>query len=440
MDSAVNDVIPVQVLVGSSPPTNASVGYRGGMGSERFASVVAANGLTARWCRRAGVGDFVVSGAGVWPLLGVLAGAAEGEAQEELVEALEVGAEQAHRAALELVGVMQGSVDLSAALGVWFADYISLHQDWVAELPEGVVERLTGQAQVDAWAAEHTRGLIEKFPLRITPDVAVVLATALVAKTEWRKPFTKTVLQPADGPWAGLRGRGLHRTANSLSPLALIDGPTTVTRVVVAGKGDLDVHLLAGPGEPGDVLAAGLDALGDRLPVRTELPPGTTGPGVEVTEVRSSFPGERLDITLPSFEVRSRHDLCATPDLFGITAAMRKDRGHFPRISATPLFISQGAQDVLARFTPTGFEAAAVTAFGMAVAGMPPEPRHTITVARVQFDRPFGFLAVHRDTGLAIVAGWVEHLQVIVPDERNRPQPDGPKPSPTPPSPFAEPW
>jgi hypothetical protein len=28
-------------------------------------------------------------------------------------------------------------------------------------------------------------------------------------------------------------------------------------------------------------------------------------------------------------------------------------------------------------------------------------------ILRLDVDRPFGFLAVHRDTGLVLVAGWV---------------------------------
>ncbi|WP_332838981.1 hypothetical protein [Nocardia bovistercoris] len=59
-----------------------------------------------------------------------------------------------------------------------------------------------------------------------------------------------------------------------------------------------------------------------------------------------------------------------------------------------------------ARFTSGGFEAAAVTAIGMARAAAPSQSRR-IRCVEVTFDRPFGFLAVHRPTGLAIVAGWV---------------------------------
>jgi hypothetical protein len=47
-----------------------------------------------------------------------------------------------------------------------------------------------------------------------------------------------------------------------------------------------------------------------------------------------------------------------------------------------------------------------VTAFGMASGGMP-DLRHVTTRISAAFDRPFGFLALHRHTRLVLAAGWV---------------------------------
>ena len=51
-------------------------------------AVQAANTLTARWCTRLGADDFVLSGAGLWPLLALLASAADEQAGAELAAAL----------------------------------------------------------------------------------------------------------------------------------------------------------------------------------------------------------------------------------------------------------------------------------------------------------------------------------------------------------------
>lgn len=52
----------------------------------------AANRLTARWCAAAGEQDFAVSGAGLWPLLALLATTANEPARSELAEATGISA------------------------------------------------------------------------------------------------------------------------------------------------------------------------------------------------------------------------------------------------------------------------------------------------------------------------------------------------------------
>ncbi|MFG1794999.1 serpin family protein [Nocardia sp. NPDC049149] len=183
-------------------------------------------------------------------------------------------------------------------------------------------------------------------------------------------------------------------------------GSEPVTRVVVAGTADLDVHLLLGTDTPGSVLGAGLAALAGAIPIRAELPPGTDGPGLTVRSNQVTTRTDLLVLRLPPFAIRSKHNLLDNPELMGLRSAADCERGHFPAISPMPLCIAQAAQDVLARFTPKGFEAAAVTAFAMRGGSAPPRPR-LATAISATFDRPFGFLAVHRPTGLAVVAGWI---------------------------------
>lgn len=60
----------------------------------------------------------------------------------------------------------------------------------------------------------------------------------------------------------------------------------------------------------------------------------------------------------------------------------------------------------MARFSATGFEAAAVTAMPMD-AGSAPMPGGKAVL--VSLEGPFGFIAVHRPTGVPVVAGWVNY-------------------------------
>lgn len=371
--------------------------------------VDAANHLTRRWCEMAGGGDFVLSGAGLWPLLGLMASAAGGPARAELEAAIGMPGSTAHSMALRLMEAMDGAVDLSAALGVWVNRRLPLNDEWLGSLPVGTVDLLTDQAALDAWADQHTRGLIKDFPVQINDLTQLVLATALVARTTWQKPFRETTMTPESGPWQGSPVAALSRTTSNLRDAAILDGPHPVTRIVVQGTADVDIHLLQGPATPADVLATGLDALAGAVDARTELPLGTDGPGLTVREEISLKNRPQLRLKLPPFDVRSKHDLLkpGLAALFGVTTAMTP--GHrLPGISPAPLMIDKGAQDVLARFTKDGFEAAAVTAFTIAPGGMPPPPtEYRVTVCTATFDRPFGFLAVHRPTGLVIVAGWI---------------------------------
>ncbi|WP_212749029.1 serpin family protein, partial [Nocardia cyriacigeorgica] len=291
----------------------------------------------------------------------------------------------------------------------WVNRRLPLNDEWLSGLPVGTVDLLTDQAALDAWADEHTQGLIKKFPLRIDHSTELVLATALVARTTWLESFRETAMTPESGPWQGSPVVALSRTTSRLGDAAILDGPHPVTRVVVQGTADVDIHLLQGPATPAGVLATGLDALAGAVDVRTELPVGTEGPGLTVREEISLRNSPQLRLQLPPFDVRSTHNLCDTPlgSLFGLNSAQTSGH-HFPGISTSPLMISQGAQEVLARFTRDGFEAAAVTAFSMRAGSKPPPPtEHRVTVCTATFDRPFGFLAVHRPTGLVIVAGSI---------------------------------
>jgi serine protease inhibitor len=111
-------------------------------------------------------------------------------------------------------------------------------------------------------------------------------------------------------------------------------------------------------------------------------------------------------VSLPSFTVQVEHDLLASRELFGLSVVSSppRDGGHFSAISPEQLVVGQARQTVLARFFATGFEAAAVTAIGLMRASMQTSQSQRLEVS---FDRPFGFVAVHRASRLPVVAGWI---------------------------------
>ncbi|MEU6255494.1 serpin family protein [Streptomyces sp. NPDC047043] len=383
-------------------------------------TVHAVGALTARWASTVDDGT-VFSAAGVWPLLGFLADGAAGAAREELAGAVGIPAGQSAAAARELLDAMGRMRGLDCALGLWTRRTVELREAWEAGLPADAHGVLTGDAKadrsaLDAWAAKRTGGLVERMPVMLRPDTALVLATALALRTDWEVPFTGEL-----AAWRGPVERaedwaGLTRTTSDLDDVSVAracDG--TVTAVRVRGTNGLDVHLLLGDERmaPGRVLSAGVDILAGGLAAvpGSRLPLGGPGPGLRVNRIRTLRPqAPSLVLDTVEFALAADHDLIARPELFGLATASDGAPGHFPGISAAPLGLRSGQQSATATFSAEGFRAAAVTTMEPVWLSAPeqqPEPEYETTVTHAVFERPFAFLAVHRATRLVLAAGWV---------------------------------
>lgn len=338
--------------------------------------------LTAHWIAELpGEDSTVISGLGVQPLLAMLAEVADEPAHTELAQA-----------AGERYGGLLEAPGLRMALGLWTRPEIELQAGVDRFLPPEVRGTLTDQAALDAWVAEQTDGLLQRMPVQVTPDVLLVLASALALRTDWELPFQE--YPRGDRRW-------LSRSDDDLDSLQVHDsaaGPLTV--VTVRGAGEFDVRLVVGDGGRAPVLAAALTLDDDGTPGAEVLASERSAPGIEVIEAMRPA----VILSMPYFEIDAEHDLLAHPAVFGLTAASDKTRGHFPGLSPQPLAIDQARQVVMARFSATGFEAAAVSAMAMAAGAAPALDAKALYV---NLERPFGFVAVHRPTGVPVVAGWV---------------------------------
>ncbi|THA86800.1 serpin family protein [Streptomyces sp. A0592] len=412
------------------------------------ATVRAVNRLTTRWAAHAasGTGGTVFTAAGVWPLLALLADGAGGPARAELAQALGIPAEDAAGAARELLAALAGVRGLSAATGLWAAAGLPLEEGWSAKLPPGARGTLTGDLEgdtkaLDGWASERTGGLIERMPVTLRHDTRLVLASALALALKWAEAFREFPGHVPDGPWAGRGLRRLFRTTASLDPVRVAEGPTgpvTALEVTGAVDMDMDVHLLLGtPAAPAaDVLATGIAAVSGALPAPAgnALPDGSPGPGLTIATVDAFSPQPQLSVSTVAFSLSAEHDLLEDAALFGLLTATAEAHGHFPGISAEPLAIGSARQSAMARFHAEGFEAAAVTAIAARPGGAARRPSHRARRAEVRFDRPFGFLAVHRNSGLVLAAGWVTD-----PESAVQPRPGAAGPFPPPPFPGVRP-
>ncbi len=391
-------------------------------GTRNGAAVRAANRLTAlwagTWAETTNSGGTVLSGVGAWPLLAALAEAADGAARAELAEAVGVPAENGLDAAHDLLRVLGESPAVRCALGLWTAASLPVKEPWASALPDavhGVLDKdpKRSQAALDAWVEKETEGLLRRMPVTINANTLLVLASALTVRTRWDSRFTSVPTVPAGGPWARRRLSGLGR-AIAVSDVRIVtgfdDGPATM--VTVRGNDEIDVALvLAEPAARAGKVLAGAVACIDAPDGRTEavdLEQDHPGPGLTVTEIPAQAPDPTASLNTVAFTVHAHHDLLEQADMFGLRTAAQADRGHFPGISDVPLYVQAAAQDAMATFSAEGFVAAAVTAISMArSAAMYREPAGTAKHLTATFDRPFGFLAVHRPSRLVLACGWV---------------------------------
>ena len=226
------------------------------------------NGCLAQYARRlhAAFGEqhHVASPLGAWLLLALVAPAASGPDRETLTDVLGCDADTAARLGAGLLAHPHPLVASAAA--VWTrpdAPLGPVFHDWRAALPGAVVTGdVPDQGGLDAWAREHTLGLIDRFPVDITPADYLVLATALATRVSWETPFD---LAPAaelgsGSPWAReldqvLRtphGRG-HAQFIAITP----EAGDVVVHLALARGGLLVASVAAADGVAyGDVLAA----------------------------------------------------------------------------------------------------------------------------------------------------------------------------------------
>jgi hypothetical protein len=370
----------------------------------------------------AGPRHHVASPLGAWLLLALCAPASTGKTRESLNAALGCDGADAAEIAAGLLAAPHPLVP--AASAVWHKEITSgTLARWLNGLPPQVeTGPLTTQAALDGWARRHTSGLIERFPITIDPSVYLVIATALATRVSWERPFDlapASALGPSS-PWAAELSQVL-RTPEGPGHQQFVAASRTAGDVAVhaalAQDGLLVASVAAGPDVPGaDVLAAACElapalATGARVARRSlfDLPLGD-GPLWAISErtapVRSGAAREeRCTAVLPAWTASTSLDL-GDPSL-GFAAAAH---------ALAPGDPWQARQAAMARYSRTGFEAAAVS--GMAVAMAMRVPRTgLVRTAELRFGHPYAVVAVTVDTsgdagrgpwhGLPVFSAWV---------------------------------
>jgi hypothetical protein len=368
------------------------------------ADVVAA---VVRYAERfhAGLGDrhHVASPLGAWLLLALAGPASAGRLRADLAEVLGTDVEAAAAAAAALLGSPHPLVASAAA--VWNRPGVSGEAlaRWLAGLPAAVqTGELPTQPAADAWAREHTRGLVDRFPLELTPDVLLVLASALATKVSWERPFHRVPagrLGPASA-WAGQLTWVLESPDDYGHEqfIAVTDQAGEMIVHAAEARGGLLVTSVAALPEvpPVEVLAAAHQvatrlAADGQLARRSlfDLPLGEA-PLWTLTEQPASRPGgpQQCIAVLPAWSATSEHDLAGPRLGFAAAAAALAD------LLGLRDYWYEAKQSAVARYSRIGFEAAAATAFAV---GESLQLHHGVQrVAELRFGHPFAVVAVTR--------------------------------------------
>jgi hypothetical protein len=361
------------------------------------------------------IGDehHVASPLGAWLLLALCAPASTGASRDELAGILGMDAMRAATAAAALLDNPHPLVPSATAMWHRPGYDIGGLSRWKATLPRATeVGPLPDQASLDAWAREHTLGLIERFPLQMSPAVVLALASALATRVSWEEPF-EVVPAGELGPhssWAGRLTRALRTPEQGhTSYIATTERAGDVIVHVArakSGRSRLDeaglsvVSIAAAPDvKPADVLAAayqlGPAAIGERPAGRRslfDLPLGedrlwTVREEPVLTRAADGREQQHRAV-LPCWSATSDHDLSA--DELGFPAAAQ--------VLATLLDTRlefEARQTAMARYGRYGFEAAAVS--GFLTIDSAPEPG-VARIAELRFGHPYAVIAVATDT------------------------------------------
>jgi hypothetical protein len=369
----------------------------------------------------AGPRHHVASPLGAWLLLALCAPASTGQTRESLNEVLGCDSADAAELAAGLLAAPHPPVPAAAA--VWPRPTSATLERWLGGLPPQVeTGPVTTQAALDDWARRHTFDLIERFPITIDPSVCLVIATALATRVSWVRPFDlapASALGPSS-PWAEELSQVL-RTPEGPGHDQFVAATQAAGDVAVhaalARCGLLVASVAADPGVPaGDVLAAAYElapalVTGASVARRSlfDLPLGD-GPLWAISERTAPIKSgaareERCTAVLPAWTAQSKLDL-DDPSL-GFAAAAD---------ALAPGDLWEARQAAMARYTRTGFEAAAVSGLAVTLAMRVPRTG-LVRTAELRFGHPYAVVAVTLDTsgpphpgpwhGLPVFSAWV---------------------------------
>jgi hypothetical protein len=322
-----------------------------------------------------------VSYAGLWLLLARLAPIASDIHRARLAEVLGVSCDDAAALAADLLAAPHPTV--AAALGAW--SRVPVTAGLIV-----VPDELPDQAGLDRWAAENTRGLIERFPLEIDPTTLLVFATALVLQPRWTDELTADDdgLLVLDGGLQTLVDTHAAGCVAVAKPFSM-DGVDVVSVIAAPEVSPPDVWRAV------DEVVAKLNnaALWHGEHPGDELTDGHSWTVRETTEtfIEWDAPNDYDDLWRSHLPRWSGDALSALTDAPGVAELAASLTEVAPELAGPTACV----QAATAAYDESGFSAAAVTAFALA-SGAPSAVERTIRRIDITYDRPHAVVAIAR--------------------------------------------
>ena len=231
---------------------------------------------------------------------------------------------------------------------------------------------------VDAWVDRNTGGRIKEAPAKYDPRNTFSLLNSVYFAAAWQTPFDPG--STSDLPFTLAGGEQIDVPAmHNLLEMKYAEG---------AGWRGVDLPYAEGFVMRLVLPDAGADAL-SRGPQLTEI-----------ANALDSAPLETVQIQLPRWDHKCSFDLRAVLEAAGLHKTLTTTED-FNAIQPK-MTITQAAQTANITVAEKGTVAAAVTQINGMVTGAPARPERTI-----DFDRPFHYQIVHRETGLPLFMGTV---------------------------------
>lgn len=321
--------------------------------------------------------------------LGLAASATAGRTRAELVAALRESGEVtellAFLAAAAKLGPARGAQEpvLAVSNTLWVGEELTVRdsfrhtmRDWPGSAVHGAPFRSApeqARQQINSDVADTTRGLIRELLAAgtITAATLAALVNALYLKVAWPDPFPEaaTVDKAFHAPGGTRDVRTMHATRRC--GYAARDGWQVVCLRAV---GDVEAVVLLPDGD----LAHAEPALDGR----------------SLAALLSSVSPQRVELFLPSFEVRGQAELPRPLSALGVHAIFTS-KADFAPLTDSPLLVSTAVHEAVLRVDEHGLEGAAATAMAMRLASFARESQPI----RVDVDRPFLFLVRHKESG-----------------------------------------